>query len=169
VAVAGPDLDNEFGEDEFVDEFGDDGPGDEPWHHSTSKVVGASAAALAVIAVLVGAVTLVAGGSEPSAPQTDFVDPSFSSTAASAPSSTTTTETITSTPPVSTTEINGPSGSSTTSGSSGTTTTPTSGSESSISPPLTRPSQRENDESPGQPSRKPRFNVTRTLAPQQAG
>ena len=61
MAVASPDLDDEFDEDEFVDEFGGDEPS-EPWHNSTRAVVGASAAGVAVIGVLVAAVMYVTGG-----------------------------------------------------------------------------------------------------------
>ncbi len=161
MAVTGPDLD-EFDEDEFVDEFGGDEPS-QPWHNSTRAVVGASAAGLAVIGVLIAAVMFVSGQGEPAAPR-DFDDPSFSATASQSPT-TTTTATITSTAPLSTTEINGPPAPSTT-GSSGTSS---SGSSSS-STPFTRPRRRETDESPGGPtSRRPRFNITRTLPPQQAG
>jgi hypothetical protein len=159
VAVARPDLD---AEDEFADEFdGDEPPA--PWHNSTPAVVGASIAGLAVIGILVAAIMYVTRQDSPGAP-VDFVDPSFSSAAANTPT-TTTTETITSTAPVSTTEINAPTSPSTTSGSS-----ETSSSGSSSSGPVTRPRERQTDESPGAPtSRRPRFNITRTLAPQQAG
>jgi hypothetical protein len=161
--VARPDLDDGFDEAEFVDEFGGDEPS-EPWHNSTRAVVGASAAGIAVIGVLVGAVMFASGGDEPSDAPLNFVDPSFSETAAeSASSATTTTPTITSTPKVSTTEINGPPAPPPTPGSSDTTS---GGSESSSSAPFTRPRQRENDENPGGPtSRRPRFNITRTLGP----
>ena len=156
------DLDDEFDKDEFVDEFGGDEPS-EPWHNSTRAVVGASVAGVAVIGVLVAAVMFMSGGDEPTDAPLNFVDPSFSETASeSAASATTTTATITSTPKVSTTEINGPPGPPTTSGSSSTSS---SGSESS-SAPVTRPRQRENDDNPGGPtSRRPRFNITRTLGP----
>jgi hypothetical protein len=162
-AVARADLDDEFNEAEFVDEFGGDEPS-APWHNSTLAVVGASAAGVAVIGVLVGAVMFMSGGGEPADAPLNFVDPSFSETAAeSASSATTTTPTITSTPKVSTTEINGPPGPSMTSGSSDTSS---SGSESSSSPTFTRPRQRDIDENPGGPtSRRPRFNITRTLGP----
>ncbi|WP_234835038.1 hypothetical protein [Mycolicibacterium stellerae] len=160
--MARPDLHDEFDEAEFVDEFGAEQP--EPWHNSTRAVVGASAAGVAVIGVLVAAVMFMSGGDEPTDAPLNFVDPSFSDTAAeSASSATTTTPTITSTPQISTTEINGPSGPPTTSGSSDTTS---SGTESSGSPPFTRPRERQNDENPGGPtSRRPRFNITRTLGP----
>ncbi|MDT5003338.1 MAG: hypothetical protein QOJ24_514 [Mycobacterium sp.] len=165
--MARADLDDEFDEAEFdeaefVDEFGGDEP-NTPWHNSTLAVVGASAAGIAVIGVLVGAVMFMSGGDEPADAPLNFVNPSFSETAAeSASSATTTTPTITSTPQISTTEINGPPGPSTTSGTSDTSS---SGSESS-SPTFTRPRPREFDESPGGPtSRRPRFNITRTLGP----
>jgi hypothetical protein len=162
VAVASPDLDDEFDKDEFVDEFGGDEPA-EPWHNSTRAVVGASAAGVTAIGILIAAVMYVTGQDGSGAPA-DFVDPSFTATASDTPA-TTTTATITSTAPVSTTEINPPltpttSGLPNTSGSS-----PSSSTESTP-----RPRQRENDGTPGGPtSRRPRFNVTRTLQPQQAG
>jgi transglutaminase-like putative cysteine protease len=161
--VARADLDDEFDEADFVDEFGGEKPST-PWHNSTLAVVGASAAGIAVIGVLVGAVIFMSGGDEPADAPLNFVDPSFSETAAEpASSATTTTPTITSTPQISTTEINGPPGPSTTSGSSDTSS---SGSESSSSPTFTRPRPREFDENPGGPtSRRPRFNITRTLGP----
>jgi len=162
--VARADLDDEFDGAELVDEFGGDEPST-PWHNSTLAVVGASAAGIAVIGVLVGAVMFMSGGDQPADAPLNFVDPSFSETAAeSASSATTTTPTSTSTPQVSTTEINGPPGPSTTSGSSDTSSS--SSSESSSSPTFTRPRPREFDENPGNPtSRRPRFNITRTLGP----
>ena len=166
MAVTGPDIDDEFDEDEFVDEFGGDAPTDEhpePWHNSPRAVIGASAAGIAVIGVLVAAVMFMSGGDEPSGAPVDFVDPSFSETAESGGSATTTTPTITSTPKLSTTEINGPPGPPTTSGSSETTS---SDSSESSRPPYTRPRQRQNEDNPGGPtSRRPRFNITRTLGP----
>lgn len=161
--MARPDLQDDFDEDAFVDEFGGDGPGEEPWHNSTKAVVGASVAGLAVIGVLVAAVMFVSGGDEPTGPSMNFVEPSFSDAASA--SATTTTATITSTPMVSTTEINGPPPSPTTSGSSDTTTS--SGNEiGGPAPTFTRPRQRQNDDEPGGPtSRRPRFNITRTLGP----
>ena len=162
MAVTGPALDDESDEAEFDDEFGGDEPSELPWHNSTRAVVGASAAGIAVIGVLVAAVVFMTGGQESQSPA-DFVDPSFSETAA-ASSATTTTATITSTPKLSTTEINGPPPPPTTSGSSDTST---SGSESSSTPTFTRPPRtREADEgADGPTSRRPRFNITRTLGP----
>jgi hypothetical protein len=166
VAVTGPALDDESDEAEFDDEFGGGEPSELPWHNSTRAVVGASAAGIAVIGVLVAAVVFMTGGQGSQSPA-DFVDPSFSETAAgSASSATTTTATITSTPKVSTTEINAPPPPPTTSGSSDTST---SGSETSGSstPAFTRPPRtREADEgADGPTSRRPRFNITRTLGP----
>jgi hypothetical protein len=167
VAVARPDLDDEFDEDEFVDEFGADEPAEqsEPWHNSTKAVVGASAAALAAIGVVVAAVMYVSGGDEPADAPVGFVDPSFSE-APAASSTTTTTETITSTPTISTTEINAPTGPSTTSGTSGTSAS--SGTESPGAPTFTRPPRprQDGDNTGGPTSRsRPRLNVTRTLGP----
>jgi hypothetical protein len=161
VAVARPGLHGEFDEDEFVDEFGADEPS-APWHNSTRAVVGASAAAVAVIGVLAAAVMFVTGQDDGEAP-VNFVDPSFTATASQTPV-TTTTATITSTAPLSTTEINAPLVPPTTSVSSDTSSS--SGSSESIP----RPRQREDDgRSTTRTPRRPRTNVTRTLLPQQAG
>lgn len=162
MAVTGPALGDDSDEAEFDDEFGGDEPSELPWHNSTRAVVGASAAGIAVIGVLAAAVVFMTSGQDSQSPA-DFVDPTFSETAA-ASSATTTTPTITSTPQVSTTEINGPPPPPTTSGSSDTST---SGSESSSTPTFTRPPRtREADEgSDGPTSRRPRFNITRTLGP----
>jgi hypothetical protein len=159
--VTGPDLDDEFDEDEFVDEFGGDEPA-EPWHNSTRAVVGASIAGVAVIAVIVAAIMhLTRQDDSTNAPQ-DFVDPSFSATASTS-TTPTTTETITSTTRLSTTEINGPPAPSTTSNSSGTST-----SSSESSTPTLR--TRENNQGgPTSRDRRPRFNITRTFAPQPIG
>jgi hypothetical protein len=161
VAVTRPDLDDEFDEDEFVDEIGGDEPSP-PWHNSPRAVIGASAAAIAVIGVLVAAVMFVSGGDDPIDAPVNFVDPSFSETAA-ASSATTTTPTITTTQKVSTTEINAPPGPSTTSGTSDTSSSTESGSV----PTFTRPRPRQDEENTGGPTSRtrPRLNVTRTLGP----
>ena len=166
MAVTGPDLDDEFDEAEFVDESGGDAPS-APWHNSTRAVVGASAAGIAVIGVLAAAVVYMTGQGRGEHP-VDFVDPSFSATAFATPA-TTTTATITSTAPLSTTEINGPlTRPSTTSGSSETSSS--SGTENGIHHHRRRVRARGRTRSPGGPtSRRPRFNVTRTLQPQQPG
>jgi hypothetical protein len=163
--VARPDLDGEFDEDEFVEEFGKDEPS-APWHNSTPAVIGASLLGIAIIGVLIaGAMYLTRQDNTPSAPA-EFVDPTFSSIASETTS--TTTETITSTAPLSTTEINGPSSTTTGSDTSGSSTTSSSGESPPPATIHTREPQQE--VTPGAPtSRRPRFNVTRTLPPQQAG
>jgi hypothetical protein len=166
VAVARPDLDGEFDEDELVDESGGEEPS-QPWHNSPKAVIGASAAGIAVIGVLVAAVMFVSGGDNPTDAPMNFVDPSFSETAA-ASSATTTTPTITSTPKLSTTEINAPTGPSTTSSSSDTSSSSSSSSSESAGPPtFTRPPPRQDGGNSGGPTSRtrPRLNVTRTLGP----
>lgn len=164
--MTGTDLDDDFDKGEFVDEFGGDQPS-EPWHNSTRAVVGASAAGVAVIGLLVAAVMFMSGGDEPTDAPLNFVDPSFTETASEAASSaTTTTQTITTTPQISTTEINAPPTPPTTSGTSDTSSSGSSSGSESSSARQTRPRQRENDEDNGGPtSRRPRFNITRTLGP----
>ena len=162
MAVARPEVEDEFDEDEFAEEFGGAGAS-EPWHNSTRAVVGASAVGVAVIAVLVAAIMFVSGRDDSTNAPVDFVDPSFSATAPETPtSSPTTTATITSTTPPSTTEINGPPTPPTTSASSGTSST------SSESPPV--PRQRGEEGGPTiRTPRRPRTNVTRTLLPRPIG
>jgi hypothetical protein len=136
-----------------------------PWYNRTPAVIGASVVGLAVIGILIAAVTFVSRqSSEPDQAPLNFVEPSFSATATGSSSTPTTTATITSTSPPVTTDINGPS--STTSSSSGTS----SGSSTDTSTrtawtrPYTPPS---GDESaPTTTRRGPRTNVTRTLYPQ---
>jgi hypothetical protein len=140
-------------------------PSSAPWYNRTPAVIGASVVGLAVIGILIAAVTFVSRqSSEPEQAPLNFVEPSFSATATGSSSTPTTTATITSTSPPVTTDINGPS--STTSSSSGTS----SGSSTDTSTrtawtkPYTPPS---GDESaPTTTRRGPRTNVTRTLYPQ---
>jgi hypothetical protein len=140
-------------------------PSSAPWYNRTPAVIGASVVGLAVIGILIAAVTFVSRqSSEPEQAPLNFVEPSFSATATGSSSTPTTTATITSTSPPVTTDINGPS--STTSSSSGTssgssTDTPT---RTAWTKPYTPPS---GDESaPTTTRRGPRTNVTRTLYPQ---
>jgi hypothetical protein len=149
-------------ENRYLDEeFDNDEPSPQPWHNSTPAVLGASAVGVAVIAVVVGVISLVTGPSDPPADAPlNFVEPSFSATASRTPTSaSTTTATITSTAAVSTTEINAPLAPPTTSGTSGS-------SESSSSPSL-----EEDDDGPTTrtPRRTPRTNITRTLLPRPIG
>jgi hypothetical protein len=147
------------------DQDDEQSPSSAPWYNRTPAVIGASVVGLAVIGILIAAVTFVSRqSSEPERAPLNFVEPSFSATATGSSSTPTTTATITSTSPPVTTDINGPS--STTSSSSGTS----SGSSTDTSTrtawtkPYTPPS---GDESaPTTTRRGPRTNVTRTLYPQ---
>lgn len=136
-----------------------------PWYNRTPALVGASVAGLAVIGILIAAVTFVSRQfNEPDQAPLDFVEPSFSATATHSPSTPTTTATITSTSPPVTIDIDAPS--STTSSSpdtsSGTdTSTPT---RTAWTKPYTPPSGAESP--PSTTRRGPRTNVTRTLYPQ---
>ena len=136
-----------------------------PWYNRTPALVGASVAGLAVIGILIAAVTFVSHHfNEPDQAPLNFVEPSFSATATHSLSTPTTTATITSTSPPVTTDIDAPS--STTSSSpdtsSGTdTSTPT---RTASTKPHTSPSGAESP--PSTTRRGPRTNVTRTLYPQ---
>jgi hypothetical protein len=127
-----------------------------PWYNRTPAVVGASVVGLAVIAILIAAVTFVSGQfSEPTEAPLNYVEPSFSATATGSSSTPTTTATITSTSPPVTTDINAPS--------STTSSSDTSSSDTSTRVTQSRPS---NDESTPRTTRRgPRTNVTRTLYP----
>jgi len=135
-----------------------------PWYNRTPALVGASVAGLAVIGILIAAVTFVSHHfNEPDQAPLNFVEPSFSATATHSLSTPTTTATITSTSPPVTTDIDAPS--STTSSSpdtsSGTDTSTPSGTA------WTRPhTSASGAESPPSTTRRgPRTNVTRTLYP----
>ena len=97
-----------------------------PWHERTPLVIGASVAALAVIALLYFTATWVMRNSnQPPTPPTQYLEPTDTVTR-SATTTATTTPTITSTVPPQTTEIENPTPESGTSGSSDTSpTTPT--------------------------------------------
>lgn len=133
-----------------------------PWYNRTPAVIGASVAGLAVIGILIAAVTFVSGQfSEPEQAPLNFVEPSFSATATRSLSTPTTTATITSTSPPVTTDINGPS--STTSSSSDTSSGTDTSTRTAWTRPYTPPS---GEESTPTTRRGPRTNVTRTLYPQ---
>lgn len=131
-----------------------------PWHNRTSTLLGASIAALALIAVLITSASWVSRQfNEPEQAPLNFVDPSFSAPAETSETPTT-TGTITSTSPPMTTDINPESTSPTTSGSE------TSNSETPGPPPSTRPPRTRDDDVDTSTTRKrPRTNVTRTLYP----
>ncbi len=85
-------------------------PSSAPWYNRTPAVIGASVAGLAVIGILIAAVTFVSRQSnEPEQAPLNFVEPSFSATTTGSSSTPTTTATITSTSPPVTTDIDGPS------------------------------------------------------------
>jgi hypothetical protein len=132
------------------------------WHNQTSTLLGASVAALAAIAVLVGLISYVAGQfDEPEQAPLYYAPPSSSAAATrSGTSTTTTTGTITSTSPPVTSDINPDLTPSSTSPS---TTGP------STRPPRTRePSTRSETADGDEPETtrsRPRTNVTRTLYP----
>ncbi|MDY6996751.1 MAG: hypothetical protein SW019_09155 [Actinomycetota bacterium] len=76
------------------------------WHNRTSTLLGASVAALVVLAVLVWSISyVVRQAGEPEPAPTNFVEPTYSVTDRSV-STPTTTATITSTSPPVTTDIN---------------------------------------------------------------
>jgi hypothetical protein len=146
------------------DDYDDEqSPSPAPWYNRTPAVLGASVAGLAVIGILIAAVTFVSGQSnEPGNAPLNFVEPSFSATATGSSSIPTTTATITSTSPPVTTDIDGPS--STTSSSSDTSSSTDTPTRTAWTKPYTPPS---GDESaPTTTRRGPRTNVTRTLYPQ---
>jgi cytoskeletal protein RodZ len=139
-------------------------PSETPWYNRTPNVIGASVAGLALIGLLIAAVTFVARQlNEPEQAPLNYVEPSFSATAGQS-STPTTTATITSTSPPVTTDIDGPS-STTTSPSSDTSSTDTpSTTHTAWTRPYTPPSGE--DSEPSTTRRGPRTNVTRTLYPQ---
>jgi hypothetical protein len=137
-------------------------PSSAPWYNRTPAVIGASVAGLAVIGILIAAVTFVSRQvNEPEQAPLNFVEPSFSATATGSSSTPTTTATITSTSPPVTTDIDGPS--STTSSSSDTSSSTDTSTRTAWTKPYTPPSGAE----PAPTTRRgPRTNVTRTLYPQ---
>ncbi|WP_319455722.1 MULTISPECIES: hypothetical protein [unclassified Mycobacterium] len=137
---------------------GGDAPAEPAWHERTSTLVGASAAALVVMALLYFITsTLVREFNDPAPTPQYFLDPGGSSSSFSRTgSSTSTTQTITSTSPPVTSDINNP-GETTTSG----TDTSTSPSEST-----SRILPRTRDDEPRTTRSRPRLNETRTLYPQ---
>jgi hypothetical protein len=141
------------------DDYDDD---QSPWYNRTPAVIGASVAGLAVIGILIAAVTFVSDQfNEPDQAPLNFVPPSFSATATRSSSTPTTTATITSTSPPVTTDIDGPSSTTSSSDTSSSTDTST---RTAWTKPYTPPSGDES--SPTTTQRGPRTNVTRTLYPQ---
>lgn len=135
------------------------------WHNSTAKLLGASVAALAAIALVVGGVMFASRQmSQPEPAPLDFVDPTFTSRSES--TTATTTSTITSTVPPITTDIN-PSDTSEMETSEDSETSETSGSETPSEAPTTRSevAPDEDDDGPQTTRNRPRLNETRTLYP----
>ena len=144
------------------DDYDDEESPPTPWYNRTPNVIGAIVAGLAVIGILIAAVTFVAGQfNEPEQAPQNFVDPTFSATATKSSAAPTTTATITSTSPPVTTDIDAPS--STTSSSSDTSS---SSSEPSTSTRITQSRPSHDGSEPSTTRRGPRTNVTRTLYPQ---
>ncbi|WP_059095306.1 hypothetical protein [Mycobacterium sp. IS-1742] len=134
-----------------------------PWHHSTGKVLGASLAGIAAIALIVTGVLFASrAGDSPQAP-TNFVDPSFSSMTTRSSSATTSTTTTRISPPL-TTDLELPPVIP--------SSTPPSPSETSSSRERPTTREEESEESPSTEEdpptttrNRPRLNETRTLYP----
>lgn len=137
----------------------------QPWHNRTPTVVGASVLALAVIGILVLAITLVSREfSEPEQAPLNYIQPTYSATPTRSGAATT-TQTITSTSPPQTTEIGGPLDPLTPTPST-TPSTTSSGETTSEAPAVEEPPQDGDEESTTRTTRRgPRTNVTRTLNP----
>jgi hypothetical protein len=141
------------------DDYDDEESPPTPWYNRTPNVIGASVAGLAVIGILIAAVTFVGRQfDEPEQAPPNYVDPTFSATATQSSATPTTTATITSTSPPVTTDIDAPS--STISSSS------SSSSEPSTSTRITQSRPTHLGPEPSTTRRGPRTNVTRTLYPQ---
>ena len=125
------------------------------WHERTPTLVGASAAALVVLALLYFLIsTMVREFGEPDQAPQYYLDPGGSSSAyrTSSSTSSTTTQTITSTSPPVTSDIN-----------PGDPTSTTSSSNTSTSTSTRRPTT--GDDEPRTTRSRPRLNETRTLYP----
>lgn len=148
------------GDSEHYD--GAEGPS-QPWHNRTALVVGLSALALAIIAVLILGITYMSRHfGEPEEAPLNFVEPTFSAT--SPPVDTpTTTQTITSTSPPQTTEIGGPLDPSPSTSPPPTATSESSATTTSASPTVETDEDEESTERTTR--RRPRTNVTRTFDP----
>jgi cytoskeletal protein RodZ len=134
-------------------------PAEPPWHESTSKLLGASVAGLAAIALVVWGVMAVSRD-EPDNTPAEFVDSTFSSSSTS-DSTTSSTSTITTTRSIHTTEINP--------GDPALTPPPPASTSAAPESPNTRsraPRTRESeDDEPTSTRRRPRLNETRSLYP----
>lgn len=149
----------------------DQGQPEAPWHHSTPAVAGASAAALAVIGLVVWAAIALTGSGGPEDAPIDFVPPTFTSTTVKTTKSTTTRTTSSRLPITTEYGIPGESDTSTTSPSetSGTSTTSETSPTSTITTTTTESSSAGYGEYPTTTRHRPRTNVTRTLYPPPGG
>ncbi|MGV0592319.1 hypothetical protein [Mycolicibacterium porcinum] len=150
----------------------DQGQPEAPWHHSTPAVAGASAAALAVIGLVVWAAIALTGSGGPEDAPIDFVPPTFTSTTVKTTKSTTTRTTSSRLPITTEYGIPGESDTSTTSPSetSGTSTTSeTSPTSTTTTTTTTESSSAGYGEYPTTTRHRPRTNVTRTLYPPPGG
>ncbi|MCV7014702.1 hypothetical protein [Mycolicibacterium madagascariense] len=137
----------------------DSGTGEPAWHERTSTVVGASAGALAVIALLWFAISYVTSGSDAPPPPTPQYSVQSSDSGTTTTTTATSTETITSTSPPMTSDINpGDTSATTTSGTSPSTDTTTSFNPSNL-PHTKSPTTYDDGRT------RPRYNETRTLYP----
>lgn len=146
-------------------------PPEAPWHHSTPAVAGASAAALAVIGLVVWVAVSLTGSGGPEDAPIDFVPPTYTSTSKTTKS--TTTRTTTNRLPM-TTEFGGPSDTSSTSSSetsetSTSETSPTSTTTTTTTTTTTESGNPGYGEYPTTTYHRPRTNVTRTLYPVPGG
>ncbi|MCV7109913.1 hypothetical protein A5761_29920 [Mycolicibacterium setense] len=146
-------------------------PAEAPWHHSTPAVAGASAAALAVIGLVVWAAIALTGSGGPEDAPIDFVPPSYASTTVKTSKSTTTRTTTSRLPLTTEFGLPGESDTSTTSPSetSGTSTTSETSTTTTTTTTTTTESGSAGYEDPTTTYRRPRTNVTRTLYPAPGG
>lgn len=150
------------GDDDQDDRGGEDSAGPTPWHNSTAKLLGASVAGLAAIALIVaGVTTLSRQDDQPQDAPANFVESTFSRSETS-DSATPTTSTAITTGPIVTTEIDPASPSLTPPPATSVTGTTTSESR----PPRV---DRDQDDTPRTTRSRPRLNETRTLYPRPGG
>ncbi|MGV0772006.1 hypothetical protein [Mycobacterium syngnathidarum] len=142
-------------------------PPEAPWHHSTPAVAGASAAALAVIGLVLWAAISLTSSSGPEDAPIDFVPPTYTSTSMKTTKSTTTRTTSSSLPV--TTEFGLPGESETTTTTSDTSETSPTSTTTTTTTTTTESSSAGYGEYPTTTRHRPRTNVTRTLYPPPGG
>ena len=142
-------------------------PPEAPWHHSTPAVAGASAAALAVIGLVLWAAISLTSSSGPEDAPIDFVPPTYTSTSMKTTKSTTTRTTSSSLPV--TTEFGLPGESETTTTTSDTSETSPTSTTTTTTTTTTESSSAGYGEYPTTTRHRPRTNATRTLYPPPGG